>query len=205
MNKNYLKLLVLVVVCLILPTYAAIKLVNNENLESQGKANSNLGMTFEQFKNEYNKQTKKITQNDIGATLIMLFDENITPPKTSDDHYLYRFSFSDSNPIVMFVGIDDKTKNIMYIEILIESLREKNSTYENLLLQSAIYSTAASVFNSKWENQNYREKNLKRLYDNIDNGEYDFVDDNIRYQLGYNKDLKFLFLRIEAENWYYNL
>ena len=37
-----------------------------------------LGMTFNQLKDEYNKQSKALLENAIGASIVTLFDKNIT-------------------------------------------------------------------------------------------------------------------------------
>lgn len=178
---------------------------NNNQIEDETKKALNLGMTFEQFKNKYNEQSKKITQNDVSASLFMLFDENITEHKSPANDYSCRFSFSDSNDVFLNVGIDEKTKNIWYINFFASADQSatKDEIFTTLVLQSTVYAIAASVFNSKWENQSYRESKLKSLYDNGKSGKYEFIEDDIRYQIEEDDRTNFPTLTIEAKNWFY--
>ena len=176
-----------------------------EDINAPLREGLNLGITFEEFKNKYNKQSKKITQNDIGASLVMMFDEHIKYHAPPAPDYVCRFSFSDSFPVFVTVGIDEKTKKIWYIEVFADAayINSKDEIATMLELQSTVYSIAASVFNSKWENKNYRESSLKLLYTVVTSTKYEFVEKNIRYKAKLDTDTKLSVLTIEAENWFY--
>ena len=193
-------------VLVLLVIFICVGCSNNNQIEDETKKALNLGMTFEQFKNKYNEQSKKITQNDVGASLFMLFDENIAEHNSPANDYLCIFSFSDSNDVFLTVGIDEKTKNIWYINVLASADKSttKDEIKTTLILQSTVYAIAVSVFNSKWENQSYRESKLKSLYDNGKSGKYEFIEDYIRYQIEDDDITNFPTLTIEAKNWFYN-
>jgi hypothetical protein len=168
MNNNYLKFAVLVVVIFIIPTYAAIKLFNNENSVSQdkteveqkietsidSKSSLNLGLTPEEFKNRYNKIAVQID-----APIIKSEDFYVAPDDDSFDF------FGHMNYNIAVFGKIDSNGKITVLAVSTEIMSNYSYAFRNLknVIGAVIYTFSPEISGSEvWNMVSKVEKDKNR-------------------------------------------
>lgn len=111
------------------------------------KTTKNKSVTLEEFKDRY--------------------DANVLKNEVSD---LLFSRVETGNTVKMTIETENREGNITKIMVTAQPFKNANrdEKTKTLLLQSTVFSLAAMVFNPEMENQSYREKVIRLLYENID-------------------------------------